>query len=203
VIKNYNFSSLHHQIKPLILAIVPYWYSDVYIRLRSDNMPNTIAFIKEKIQATDPSYLFEYQFLDEEIDNLYKTEQRMGRLVQYGTFWAIFISCLGLFGLASFTVAQRRKEIGIRKVLGASVGSILLSLLKQFTKWVLIANIFSWPIAYIVMNLWLQNFAFKTDFTLSTFIVSSLMALIIAAFTVSYQSIKAATSNPIDSIRYE
>ena len=203
VIKDYNFKSLHSTIKPLILAIVPYWYSDVYIRIRSTNIPNTIAIIEKTVREVDPNYLFEYRFLHEEIDKLYKTEQRMGTLIKYGTFLAIFISCLGLFGLASFTVEQRKKEISIRKVLGASIKLVMILLLKQFTKWILLANIFAWPLAYFVMREWLKNFAYKTDLTLKVFLLSSVLALCIAILTVSYQTVKAACLDPAESLKYE
>ncbi len=203
VVKDFNYSSLRTQIKPLILAMVPYWYSDVYIRLRATNIPATIAYIEKILQEIDPDYLFEYRFMDEEIGRLYITEQRMATLIHYGTFWAIFISCLGLFGLASFTVSQRRKEIGIRKVLGASVPSVLSSLLAQFIKWVMLGNILAWPLAYGVMSKWLQNFEYKIDISVRTFLFATLITVAIATFTVSFQSLRAAASNPVDSLKYE
>jgi len=116
---------------------------------------------------------------------------------------AIFITCLGLFGLASFTAEQRTKEIGIRKALGASVSGIILLLSKEFTKWVLVANIIAWPVAYLAMNRWLQNFAYRIDIGLGTFILAGVLALVIALLTVGYQAIKAARANPVDALRYE
>ena len=141
--------------------------------------------------------------MDEDIDNLYKYEQRIGDLVRYGTFLAVFIACLGLFGLASFTAEKRTKEIGIRKVLGASVSGIVLLLTKEFTKWVILANLIAWPIAYFVMSRWLQNFAYHINIGIGTFLLSAALALVIALITVSFQAVKTAASNPADSLRYE
>ena len=141
--------------------------------------------------------------LDEAYDNLYKSEIRLNIFFLLFTLIAIIISSLGLFGLASFTAERRTKEIGIRKVLGASVPSIVIFISKGFTKWVLLANIIAWPVAYYFMNKWLQNFAYRIDLSVWIFILSGLAAFGIALLTVSYQSIKAATSNPVDSLRYE
>ncbi|UCE42380.1 MAG: hypothetical protein JSV17_05300, partial [Candidatus Aminicenantes bacterium] len=148
-------------------------------------------------------YPFEYYFLDEAYDNLYKSELRLNTFFRLFTLIAIFISSLGLFGLASFTAERRTKEIGIRKVLGASIPSIVFYISKGFTKWVLLANIIAWPVAYSFMNKWLQNFAYRIDLNVWIFILSGLAIFCIALLTVSYQSIKAATANPVDSLRYE
>jgi len=124
-------------------------------------------------------------------------------IFSYFTFFAILIGSLGLFGLSSFTAEQRTKEIGIRKALGASISEIILLLSKEFTKWVLIANIIAWPVIYFVMNQWLQNFAYRINIGLGTFVLSGLLALIIALLTVGYQAVKAARANPVDALRYE
>ena len=134
---------------------------------------------------------------------MYKSEQRLGKIFPYFAFLAIFISCLGLFALASFMAEQRTKEIGVRKILGASVVSIILLLSKEFSKWVPLANLFAWPVAYYVMKKWLDNFAYRSNLGIEIFFLSGLLALGIALLTVSYQSIKAATANPVDSLRYE
>lgn len=128
---------------------------------------------------------------------------RLSRLFSIFTGIAIFIACLGLFGLASFTVEQRTKEIGIRKVLGASISGIVIILSKEYVKWIVLANVLAWPAAYVVMNQWLKNFAYRTDIGISTFFLSAVLALVIALLTVSYQSIKAALANPVESLRYE
>jgi putative ABC transport system permease protein len=134
---------------------------------------------------------------------MYKTEQKLGIIFGHFSALAIFISCLGLFGLASFITEQRIKEIGIRKVLVASVSNIVISLSGGFIKWIILANIFAWPIAYYAMFKWLQNFAYRIDLNLGIFVFSGTCALLIAFLTVSYQSIKVAFANPVDSLRYE
>jgi putative ABC transport system permease protein len=146
---------------------------------------------------------FDYTFLDEAFDRKYKAEEKLGKIFSYFTLLAIFIACLGLFGLAFFTAEQRTKEIGIRKALGASITGIIMLLSKEFTKWVLLANIIAWPIAYVAMNRWLQNFAYRINMGLGTFIIAALLALIIALLTVGYQAIKTARANPVESLRYE
>ncbi len=203
IAKDFHFRSLHEKIDPLVLVIAPGWFTDMYIRMKPENFPETLGFIEKTIKKFAPDFPLEYSFLDEDIDNLYKTEQRIGDLVKYGTFLAIIIACLGLFGLASFTAEKRTKEIGIRKVLGASISGIVLLLTKEFTKWVILANLVAWPIAYYVMYRWLQNFAYHINIGIWTFLLSATLALVIALITTSIQAIKAAISNPVDSLRYE
>jgi putative ABC transport system permease protein len=166
-------------------------------------MQAMIQFIQETWEKIVPMYPFEYRFVDEDFDRAYANIERMGRLANVFTFIAIFIACLGLFGLASFTAEQRSKEIGVRKVLGASVPGIVLLLSKEFTKWVIVANIIAWPIAYLFINNWLQEFAYRTNIGIFIFIVSGVSALLIALIMVSYQAIKAAVANPVESLRYE
>ncbi len=203
VVKDYHFDSLHKEIEPLILAILPDLYSDICIKIKSDNISNTISELNSIWKKYVPEYPFEYHFLEESLDNLYRVEERIGIIFKYFTIMAIIISCLGLSGLASFSTEQRTKEIGIRKVLGATVPNILLLLTKDFVKWVLIANIIAWPVAYYAMSRLLQNFAYRTNIGIVTFILSATLALLIALATVSYQSIKAALANPIEALRYE
>jgi putative ABC transport system permease protein len=203
VAKDFHFRSLHEKINPLVLVIAPGWFTDVYIRIKPENVPETLGFLEKTLRELAPDFPFEYSFLDEDIDNLYKTEWRIGNLVRYGTFLAIFIACLGLFGLASFTAEKRTKEIGIRKVLGASASGIALLLTKEFTKWVILANLIAWPIAYYVMSRWLQNFAYHVKIGIGTFLLSASLALVTALITISFQAVKAASSNPVESLRYE
>ena len=203
VIKDFHTESLHKEIEPFVLLIWPDWYGRMSIKLKSDNVSSALGFLENKIKEFVPGYPLEYKFLDEEIDNLYKTEQLTGKIIIYITLLAIFISCLGLFGLASFTAEQRTKEIGIRKVLGASTSGITVLLSREFTKWIAIASIIAWPIAYFAMNKWLQNFVYRTSIGWWTFMLAGALALVVALVTVSYQSIKAALANPIDSLRYE
>ena len=134
---------------------------------------------------------------------MYRTEQRIGRIFGIFATLAIFVGCLGLFGLAAFTAEQRTKEIGIRKVLGASISGIALMMSKEFIMWVVVANILAWPIAWYVMSQWLQGFAYQTSMTLWTFALSAVLALVVALLTVSYQAIKAARANPVEALKYE
>ena len=134
---------------------------------------------------------------------MYQKETKLGQIFSYFTVIAIFIACLGLFGLASFITEERTKEIGIRKVLGGSVSDIVMLLSRGFTKWIVLANFIAWPVAYYFMNKWLQNFAYRVNLSVWIFILSGLAALAIALLTVSYQSIKAATANPVEALKYE
>jgi len=150
-----------------------------------------------------PNYPFEYKFFNDVFDSSYKLEQKVESIFTFFALLALFIACLGLFGLASFSTIQRTKEIGIRKVVGASVSEIVSMLTKQFTKWVFIAIVIAWPISYFAMNKWLQTFAYKTNIGIVTFLIAAFAAILISFLTVSYQSIKAAIANPVKSLRYE
>jgi len=203
VVKDFHFRSLHDRIEPLILAIAPGWTTDCYVRIRPANAPRTLAFIEKTFKETAPGFPFEYAFLDETIDRLYKTEMRIGDLVRSGTVLAVFISCLGLFGLASFTAEQRTKEIGIRKVLGASTAGVTALLTGEFTKWVLVANVIAWPVSYLVMRSWLRTFAYRINLKPGVFLLSGALAGAVALLSVGFQAVRAARANPAASIRYE
>ena len=150
-----------------------------------------------------PSCIFRYTFLDDDFSRQYMNEERLGRIIEYFTFLAIFISCLGLFGLASFMVEQRTKEIAIRKVLGATHAGIVGIFSKEFVVLIAFANVIAWPAAYYIMNKWIQNYRFHTRIGLWLFALAGLAALGIALFTVSYQTMKAARANPVDALKYE
>jgi ABC-type antimicrobial peptide transport system permease subunit len=203
VVKNYHFRSLRQEIDPLILIYNPGPCGVLFARLKSENIPKTMGYMENIWKKFAPGHPFNYRFLDEALDGLYRSEQQIGTILRYFSILAIFISCLGLLGLASFMAEQRTKEIGIRKVLGASVSNIVLLLSREFTKWVLLANIIAWPVAYFAMHKWLQSYAYSTNIALWSFILSGVLALVIASVAVSYQSIKAAVANPADSLRYE
>ncbi len=203
VVKDFNYRSLRRKTAPMAINVLPGMFQYISIKIRPENMRDTINFLENKWLATNPGFPFEYYFYDQEFDKLYKTDLKLETLFKYFTFLAIFIACLGLFGLASFMTQQRTKEIGIRKVLGASVSGIVVLLSKEFTKWVLLANILAWPIAWIAMNSWLQNFAYRIDVGWMTFLLAGLSALLVAFLTVSFQAIKAAVANPINSLRHE
>lgn len=203
VVKDFHFRSLHHEIGPLLLAYQQDANPIVNVRISTDNIRQTIADIKRTYDELAPGAPFEYHFFDESFEALYQREQKFEKLFLFFSAFAIFIACLGLFGLASFMAGQRTKEIGIRKVLGASAWNVVLLLSREFTKWVVLANIVAWPVAYFAMNRWLENFAYRIKIGAWVFVAAGLIALIIALLTVSYKAIKAALSNPVDSLRYE
>ena len=203
VVKDFNVTSLHENIGPVILQIRPQNLSYISLRIRPRDISSTLAFIQDKWTQFSPAFPYEYSFLDEDFDKLYRADAKIGRIIGMFSLLAIFIACLGLFGLGSFSAEQRTKEIGIRKVLGASAGGVVLLLSKEFAKWVLAANVIGLPAAYFVMQRWLQNFAYRTGFGVGVFVLSLGLTLAIALITVSYQSIRAAVANPIDSLRYE
>jgi putative ABC transport system permease protein len=203
VVKDFHTDSLHNPLESVLINYDPGDYSYVAVRLSPENIPRTMELLEKKWKELAPTEVFDYTFLDASLDALYRTEERLGKIFTYFSILAIFIACLGLFGLASFTAEQKTKEIGIRKVLGAPVSGIVLLLSKEFTKWIIVANIFSWPIAYFVMSKWLQNFAYRTSIGFWSFILAAATAIMIALITIFYQSLRAALANPIDSLRYE
>jgi putative ABC transport system permease protein len=207
VVEDFHYESLHHSVRPGALLMLPgvYGWSERYIsvRIRSENIRESLDLIRRTWDEFSAGLPFEYSFLDEEFDALYHNEQRTSRVFTIFSVLGIIISCMGLFGLASFAAEQKTQEIGIRKVFGASVPGLVFMLAREFTKWVIIANGVAWPMAYFAMNRWLRNFAYRTDFGWWTFALSGLIALLIALMTVSYQSVRAALANPVESIRYE
>lgn len=203
VVKDFHMHSLREKIEPLIIF---YDYSSLRsfsIRIASDNITHTMDLLKNKWKKLDPNRPFVYLFLDDSFDSLYRTEERLQNITFYFGLLAIFIGCLGLFGMASFTAEQRTKEIGIRKVLGASVVGIVRLLARESMLLVAIANLIAWPVAYYALNRWLENFAYRTHVGWEIFVLAGILALAIALITVSYQAISAALANPVDSLRYE
>ena len=203
VAKDYHFRTLTNEIGPIMITTLNWWRGEAFIKINSNNVVETLGFIEKTFNNFAPSFPFQFSFLDEDIDELYKEFYEMGSIIKYFAILAIFISCLGLFGLASFMTEQRTKEIGIRKVLGSSVSAIVILLSRDFGKWVLLGNFIAWPIAYFAMNKFLQMFAYKAGMNLGLFIISGLLALAIALVTVGYQTIKTANSNPVDALKYE
>jgi len=206
VMDDFHFLSLHRKIEPLVLSLIQNeWEEATYLSIKtsSKDIAGTLSFIEKKLNEFSPEYLFSYSFFDEQIDRMYRSEQKLGQSFIYFTLITVFVACLGLFGLTSFTAEQKTKEIGIRKVLGASVSGIVCLLSRELVKWVFIANLIAWPLAWLFSNRWLQNFAYRINVSIWTFILSAALALAIALITVSYQSIKAARANPVDSLRYE
>jgi putative ABC transport system permease protein len=203
IVKDFHFRSLHEKIEPLYFIINPEKCSKIIIRNQPENTLNTISYLKEKWGQFAISEPFEYYFIDEKYDNLYKSEQRLGEIIGYFGFFALFVTCLGLFGLISFMAERRTKEIAVRKALGASVTNVVKLLIKEFIILVVIASIIAWPAAYYAMNKWLQNFAYHVNMGFGTFLLAGLVALIIAIATVSFQAVKAAMANPVKFLRYE
>jgi putative ABC transport system permease protein len=208
VAKNFNVNSLHQKIDPTVIQVVPKNFYQAGIKLQTEKptaetVQAALSQIEKAWIATFPTHVFDYSFLDESLAQAYQSETRTAKLIEVSTFLAMLIACLGLFGLATFTAEQRTKEIGVRKVLGASVAGIVTLLSKDFLKLVLIAIVIASPIAWYAMSQWLQNFEFKVEIQWWVFALTGLMMAVIALLTVSFQSIKAALVNPVKSLRSE
>ncbi len=202
VVEDFHFESLHSPIGPLVMSIGEN-RSRISFRIQAQNTTAVLAELKHQWQRFAPGQPFEYSFMDESFAELYRSEQRLATIFSVFAGLAIFIACLGLLALASFLAERRTKEIGIRKVLGASIPEITLLLSHEFVKWVGIAALIAWPLAYFAMHRWLQGFAYRTGIGIGLFLFSSLLTLLIAILTVSFQSIRAARANPVNSLRNE
>ena len=202
VVKDFNFSSMHDKVGPLIIELGEN-YGRIAIRINTKNIPLLISQVQNKWNGMAPGQPFSYSFLDADFNKVYNAEQRTGKLFITFAVFAIFIACLGLFGLVTYAAEQRIKEIGIRKVLGASVGEIVTMISKDFLKLVLIASVIAFPIAWWTMNKWLQSFAYRINISWWVFGVAGLLTIAIALITVSFQAIKAAIANPVKSLRTE
>ncbi len=203
VIKDFHYRALQEPIKAMSLRIEPQGYQMLSIKLSTNNLLSTIKAIESKWNKIIPARPFEYTFLDESFDKQYRAEDRFGNLFFNFAILAIFISCLGLLGLASYSTIQRTKEIGVRKVLGASVSNIVNLLSADFLKLVLIAFVIASPVAWFFMNKWLHDFAYRTNISWEVFALAGFVSVLIAFFTISFQSIKAAIANPVKSLRTE
>jgi putative ABC transport system permease protein len=203
VVRDFHQGSLRDPIYPLVLQIDSEKLYYLLVKLKPGAVPEILSFLESRWQQTASDFPFEYHFLDQTIEGFYRAEQRMGTIFRWSTFLAILISCLGLFGLAAFAAEKRTKEIGIRKVLGASAANIVKLLSKEIILLVLLANLIAAPIAYWAMTRWLENFAYRIELSVSLFFISALVALVTAIVTVSYQAIKAALTNPVETLRYE
>jgi putative ABC transport system permease protein len=203
VVKDFNFTSLHDNIKPLIIHINPDWYRFVALRIQPDNVQRTLNEIEKTWTAITTDSPFKYTFLDDDFAKLYKEEQNMRAVLTLFTILSLFVACLGLFGLAAFTVKQRFKEIAVRKVLGASVSSITTLLSRDFLLLVLISAAVAFPLSWWGMHAWLEDFAYRISTGWQLFVAAGAIALLIAMATVSFQAIKAAVANPVKSLRTE
>jgi putative ABC transport system permease protein len=205
LVKNFHFKSLHQKVEPVILHMLPErsGFSYMTIKIRTQNIFYLTGDIKNIWERFFPGIPFEFFFLDEHLNRLYAAEIRLSRVSGIFTFLSIFIASLGVFGLASYITEQRTKEIGIRKVLGATSMSIVILLSKEFTKLVILSNIIAWPMAYYVTHRWLQNFAYRIDLSIGIFLLASFLTVTITLLSVAYQSVKASVINPACALRYE
>lgn len=203
VTEDFHFKPLFSKIEPLAMYCNPQDHEYLFCRVSSDNMQKTIKKIEKLHDEVNGNFPFEYRFLDEEYGNLYENERRQGRIFNIFSFLAIFISCLGLFGLSSFMMTQRTKEIGIRKANGATVVNIMLLFSRYYTRWVIVSFALAVPISYFMIRAWLKNYAFRTSISWWIFALAGCIAFIIAFLTVSWQSWRAANRNPVEALRYE
>ena len=205
VMKDYHFKSLHDVIEPSLLHYSeeePYF---IVVKFERGNMMEKLETLRARWDEMESALPFDYFFLDEDLEEIYRSEMKMGQLFIYFTILAIFIACLGLFGLASYSAQQRTKEIGIRKVMGASIKSIMIRLAREYSRWVIISSLLAWPAAYLLMNRWLQSFAYRIDISdfLWVFVLAAVASLIIAIMTVTYQAFSAASADPVKALKYE
>jgi putative ABC transport system permease protein len=205
VVHNFHIYSLQHKIEPMILQMPKKAYDrdNVYVRLSGHNIPQTLQFLQKTFRRFDNESPFEYHFLDTNFAAQYDAEKKQGELLLSFTILAICIACLGLFGLVTFTTKQRVKEIGIRKILGASVSNLVSMLTTGLLKLVLLSMLIAIPISWIAMNIWLQDFAYRISISWWMFVFAGFSALFVALITISFQAIKAAVANPVDSLRSE
>ena len=204
VAKDFNFNSLHHRVNTLALVIHTDWgFSEMSIKLNGSNIQSSLNHLESIWLELIPDYPLEYSFLEDHMNDLYKSDQQMSAVISIIAFLSIFIGCMGLFGLSALATERRMKEIGVRKVLGANIGNLFLTLSKHFAILIVISFAIAAPVTYLSLSQWLENFAFRTELSLSLFSIAGLAALVIALLTISYHIIKAARINPIESLRYE
>jgi putative ABC transport system permease protein len=203
VVENFHFKSLRREVEPMALLLYPDYIRDISVRIKPGDVGRTLNFIQQKWEILFPGEQFEYSFLDNRINQLYESEKKMQDLFVIFSALSILVACLGLLGLVSFTAELKTKEIGIRKVLGASTGNVVMLLSKEFIQWILLANIVAWPLAWLMMNKWLQNFAYRTNIGWIVFMLAGFVTMLIAIFTFIFQTVRTACAKPVDSLRYE
>ena len=204
VVHDFHFRPLHHQIEPVVLKLAqPEILRYFYVRVSPFGIANTVNRLEQIWKEVNPDLPFQFSFLDEDIDVQYQADERWQLISRYGSMLSTFIACIGIFGLVALAIKKRVREIGIRKVLGASLWSVVFLLSKEYVKLAMYANLFTWPIAYFGAELWLENFAYNISPSVGVFIFSGLLALMAALLPVSYHAFRAATANPVDSLRYE
>ena len=202
VIKDFHNVTLHEKIQPQIYFSGLDFYN-MMLKVKGENLSETIAFLEQTYKQLAPNLVFSFSFFNEDLNHVYQADQRVGQLIGMFALLSVVVACLGLFGLATFTAEQRTKEIGVRKVLGASIKSIVLLLSTEFAKLVLIANLIAWPVAYFIVGDWLQNFAYRVDLSWWVFAFGGFLALLVTLATVGYQAVRVALTNPIEALRYE
>jgi putative ABC transport system permease protein len=204
ILKDFHFSDMYNQIGPLAIPISSgMGVSHLTLRVSPENIPRTINTLKETWKKLCPGHELIYRFYDEWLDSMYKNEEKIAMAIRLFAVLVIIISCLGIVGLAEFSIKKRTKEIGLRKISGAKVFEVIALLNKDFTRWVVIAFIIAVPGAWFVMHKWLENFAYRTGLSWWIFALAGLIAMVIALLTVSFQSWRAATRNPVEALRYE
>jgi putative ABC transport system permease protein len=204
ICKNFNFNSLHYKIETMFMFNQKDWgYSQVSVKINGGSVNEALSFMKAKWTNINPDYPFEYEFLDQHFEDVYRADNQVSKIIGILAGLAIIISCLGLFGLASHSAEKRIKEIGVRKVLGASVQNIVFLLSGHFVKLVLLANLIAWPLAWYTMHKWLMDYAYRINISWVVFLFIALLSIFIALFTISFQAIKAAIANPVKSLRSE
>ena len=204
IAKDFNFNSLHYKIETMFMYNQKEWgFSNMSVQINGDKAKDALAFIQSVWQKNFPDHPFDYQFLDEHFADVYRADSQVSSIVGVLAVLAIIISCLGLFGLASYSAERRIKEVGIRKVLGASVQNIVTMLSKDFLKYVLIAAIIAWPVAWFSVYKWLQDYAYRINISWWIFIAAVFLAMVIAFVTISFQAIRSAVANPVKSLRTE
>ena len=203
VVKDFHYESLYKKVEPLMLYVSDWNVEAVSFRIVPENIDETINLIRTKWKKLAPDQPFDYSFADEQINNLYDTDRRLSNAVKYSTVFSIIIACLGILGLTGISVANRTKEIAIRKAFGASIFKIIKLLSAEYTKIVFISVIITFPAGYFILNKWIQNFAFRINLGVGIFILSALISFAIAFLTIGYRTLKAARAKPVDSLRYE
>ena len=203
VVKDFNYTSLHNKIDPLVFYLSPSNSENMFIKIRGENTLNTTEKIKESWNKLLPNYPIDYSFLDEKINRIYKSDETFALLTNYFSALAIIIACVGLFGLISFSAEQRRKEIGIRKVLGSSTPDIIKLLTIDYLKLIFISILVAFPLSFYFMNSWLNNYAFRIKISLWTYVIAGIIIFLIACLTISYHIVKASLANPVESLKYE
>ena len=203
VIKDYHFVSVRYAIEPMLITNEPYFLEAISLKIAPGDTSQILSTLHNKWDKMAPGIPFEFFFIGEEFNGLYQTEERLIHIFTYFSILAIFIACLGLFGMAAFAAEQRTKEIGIRKILGASLSGLVMTLNKEFLILAAIANVFAWPLVYLYARTWLQDFPYRTAINIWIFFAAAVLVLLIGLLTTSFQSLKAALADPVDSLRYE